>query len=91
MITYIKYRIQKIIKNGVDSIQVSGKWIKDNVAKLWAPFPLESLEEYIDLDIRYQTTLSYKGIKEVEKGMYEKRFAIIFPGHGVFSARGPEY
>lgn len=69
-------------------VEVTGKWIKRNVRELYGGLDVDELEQYINLDDKFQTNLTMKGVWAIEKCSYDKPFSIIIPGRGLVTAKG---
>lgn len=66
-------------------INVSRKWIKENVEQLSAfgnQITIDNFEEYIKREKSLQTTLSKAGKENVEGRITTKKFHVLIPGIG---------
>ena len=66
-------------------VNVTRKWIKENVQQLSAfgnQITLENFEEYVVGEGSLQTTLTKKGIDAVEAHEAKEKFHILIPGVG---------
>jgi len=69
-------------------VSVSGKWIKDNVSEFDNYLDVDELEQYVNIDEEFETTLTLSGVRQVELCGYNKKFYVTLPGYGPVGARG---
>lgn len=69
-------------------MDVSGRWIKDNIG--WNS-ALIDIKQLVENEEKYQTNLTKYGIQNVEMGLYAKTFVIVLPGHGIINVKAKGY